>query len=210
MPDVLYSAGNYLHEAGWKADEPAAFEVRLPTHFDGRYARLYYRRPVAEWQTANVIRMSGKAFPLPTATAAIILPEGLRGPAFMVLDNFDVILQWNRSVSYALSVVILAEQLAGSTMLPKGAHVEAINSTQLMTLQQQLTEMGIDAGVADGLPGIKTQTAIRRYQSAQKLAVDGYPSPSLLLHVQQTHSTASQAGQLNAAIAAPTFSDVIP
>ena len=210
LPDVLHSAGNYLREAGWKSGEPAAFEVRLPINFDWRYARLSYRRPLAEWQAANVTRMNGKAFPSQPTTAAIILPEGLRGPAFMVFDNFDVILQWNRSISYALSVAIMAEQFAGDTPLPGGAHVEAISSTQLMTLQQQLTEMGFDAGVADGLPGTKTQTAIRRYQSAQNLPADGYPSPSLLLHVQQTHNAADQAGQLKTAIVAPTFSDVIP
>ncbi len=210
LPDVLHSAGNYLREAGWKAGEPAAFEVRLPTHFDWRYARLYYRRPVAEWQTKGVTRVDGKAFPPQSTTAAIILPEGWRGSAFMVFDNFDVILQWNRSISYALSVVILAEQIAGNTTLPSGAHVEAISNTQLKSLQQQLSEMGLDAGAADGLPGIKTQTAIRRYQSAQNLPVDGYPTLSLALHIQGSYNMAAQAGKLKLPGVSPVFSNVTP
>ncbi len=210
LPDVLHSAGNYLREAGWKAGEPAAFEVRLPTDFEGRYARLYYRRPLAEWQAATVVSVSGKAFPKQPTAAAIILPEGLRGPAFMVFDNFDVIMQWNRSINYALSVTLLAEQLAGNGRLPSRTNVEALSNTQLISLQQQLTEMGFDAGAADGLPGVKTQTAIRRYQSAQNLPIDGYPSPELLVQVEQRYKVVSQAGLIKARVVDPTFSDVNP
>lgn len=211
LPDALHSAGNYLNQAGWKSGEPAALAVRLPVDFEWRYARLYHRRLIAEWQAAGVVQANGTPLPMQPGGAAIVLPQGARGPAFMVFDNFDVIMQWNRSIHYALSVAILAEQLAGGTPLPPRAEdVEALSRTQLTNLQQQLTEIGFDAGVADGLPGIKTQSAIRRYQTAQNLPADGYPSPILLWHVEQTHAAAAVAGKLKPTFAAPTFSEPTP
>jgi len=74
-------------------------------------------------------------------------------------------------------------------------------------LQQQLTAMGFNAGTADGLPGTKTQTAIRRYQVAHKLPADGYASSTLVLHVEQTYTAAIAEAKLKPSTAAPTFSE---
>lgn len=211
LPDALHSAGNYLKQAGWKTGEPAALAVRLPQDFEWRYARLYYRRPIGEWQAAGVVLAGGEPLPMHQGRTSIILPQGARGPAFMVFDNFDVILQWNRSVSYALSVAILADQFAGNASLPTaGDSDSALSHAQLVSLQQQLTELGFDAGPPDGLPGIKTQSAIRRYQVTHQLPADGYPSTPLLFHVQYTHAVAAGRGKLNPPRVAPVFSDSAP
>lgn len=211
LPDALHSAGNYLKQAGWKSGKPAALEVRLPKDFEWRNARLSYRRPVAEWQAAGVELASGAPLSKQFGRAGIVVPQGARGPAFMVWDNFDVILQWNRSVSYALSVAILADQLAGNTSMPTaGESASPLSTVQLISLQQQLTELGFDAGVADGVPGIKTQSAIRRYQIAHQLPADGYPSEPLLFHVQYTHAVAVEQGKLKSRLSAPVFSDPLP
>lgn len=209
VPDALHSAGNYLNQAGWKPGEPVALEVRLPQNFDWRVARLTYHRPIADWQAAGVMQANGAPIPTQAGEAAIILPQGFRGPAFMVFDNFDVILQWNRSVSYALSVAILAQRFVADVPLltGQGAERDALSRTRMIALQQQLAELGFDAGVADGVPGIKTQSAIRRYQSAQQLPADGYASPSLLAHVEASHASAAAAGKLAPDRNPPTFSD---
>ena len=211
LPDALHSAGNYLNQIGWKPGEPAALTMRLPETFNPRYARLSYRRSLAEWQSAGVVLANGESLGALTGPASIILPQGARGPAFMVFDNFDVILQWNRSVSYALSVALLAEQIAGGTPFPSSVpDAEAIGHTQLKSLQQQLTELGFNPGVVDGVPGIKTESAIRRYQSAQGLPADGYASLTLLRHLEQTHAAAAKAGTLKPPSIAPTFSEPVP
>lgn len=209
VPDALHSAGNYLNQAGWKTGEPVALEVRLPQNFDWRYARLTYRRPIADWQAAGVMQANGAPIPTQAGAAAIVLPQGFRGSAFMVFDNFDVILQWNRSVSYALSVAILAQRFVADVPLLTGQNAErdALSRTRMAALQRQLTELGFDAGVADGVPGIKTQSAIRRYQSARQLPADGYASPSLLAHVEAGHASAAAAGKLAPDRNPPTFSD---
>ena len=211
LPDALHSAGNYLQQAGWKTGEPVALQVNLPANFGWGQARLYNRRTVSEWQAAGVVPSNGRPLPLLDERAAIILPQGARGPAFMVFDNFDVVMQWNRSVQYALSVALLSDQLAGGAALPaRTENAEATGRTQLIRLQQQLTEMGFDTGTADGLPGLKTQSAIRRYQSAHALAADGYPSAALAQHVRQSHAAAALSGNLKPIGKAPTFDDAAP
>ena len=210
LPDALFSAANYLNQSGWKTGEPAALAVRLPVDFEWRYARLYYRRPITEWQAAGVVQANGAPLPSQAGRAAIILPQGALGSAYMVWDNFDVTLQWNRSISYALAVAILAEQFLGATPLPRPEVTASLSRSQLTRLQQQLTEIGFDVGVIDGLSGSKTESAIRRYQAAQRLPEDGYASPALLQHVQQAYETAMHAGKLVSTVAKPTFSDPIP
>ena len=114
----------------------------------------------------------------------------------MVFDNFDVVMQWNRSVNYALAVAQLAQQLAGGARAGGAAgEAGALSTAQLKALQQALNELGFDAGTADGLLGPRTQTAIRQYQAAHQLPVDGYPAPSVLAHVEQTPCRRRGGGQ---------------
>lgn len=113
--------------------------------------------------------------------AAILLPQGYRGPAFMVFDNFEVIMDWNRSVNYALSVAQLAEQLRHESRIVGGQSAEsgALSFDEMLDLQSILNARGFDAGEPDGLPGFKTQQAVREYQMANQLPADGYASRSL-------------------------------
>jgi len=109
------------------------------------------------------------------------LPQGYRGPAFMVFDNFDVIMDWNRSVNYALSVAQLAEQLRHESRIVGGQSAESgvLSFDEMLDLQGILNARGFDAGEPDGLPGFKTQQAIREYQLVNQLPADGYASRSV-------------------------------
>ncbi|MHB1186076.1 lytic murein transglycosylase [Thiobacillus sp.] len=196
LPDAMHSAANYLRRAGWRPGEPVALEVRLPEGFDLRRARVSHRQPVAEWAALGVLAADGGALP-GTGRTAIVLPQGWQGPAFMVYDNFDVVMRWNRSVNYALAVAQLAQQLAGgAALVAQAGEAGALSTAQVKTLQQSLNELGFDAGPADGQLGPLTKTAIRLYQAAYRLPVDGYPAPSVLAHIEQTHAAAADAGQL--------------
>jgi len=200
LPDAMHSAANYLQRAGWRADEPVALEVRLPQGFDWRKARVAHRLPVAAWTALGVLAADGAALPAVAGKAAIVLPQGWQGPAFMVFDNFDVVMQWNRSLSYALTVAQLARQLAGGGALATQAgEAGALSTVQLQAMQQALNEMGFDAGTADGLPGPRTQSAVRRYQVMHQLPADGYPAPSVLAHVERTRAAAATAPPLSVA-----------
>ncbi|ABE49481.1 Lytic murein transglycosylase [Methylobacillus flagellatus KT] len=192
IPDAMVSAGRYLHSIGWRRGEPVAIEVTLPDDFAWQYAALNQKRSVEQWQEQGVQAADQQALPI-GLNAAIVLPQGWRGPAFMVFDNFSVVMQWNRSTSYALTVAHLASRLQGGPALIGGigAEQEAVSIDAVKRLQQQLTELGFDTGGSDGLPGPRTQAAIRGYQFAHALPADGYASPSLLQHVATT--LASQA-----------------
>ncbi|MCL5059458.1 MAG: lytic murein transglycosylase [Candidatus Thermoplasmatota archaeon] len=197
LPDAMRSAANYLQRAGWRANEPVAIEVRLPEGFDWRKARVAHRLPMAEWTARGVQAADGAALPEGAGPAGIVLPQGWQGPAFMVFDNFDVVMRWNRSVNYALAVAQMAQQLAGGGGLAAQAgEAGALSTAQVRTLQQALNELGFDTGTPDGLFGPRTQSAIRRYQVVHQLPADGYPAPSLLAHVEQSHAAAADAGAL--------------
>lgn len=206
LPDAMHSAANYLKKAGWRAGEPVAVQVLLPEGFDWRSARFSNRLPVAEWAAQGVTPATGGALPALAGRAAIVLPQGWQGPAFMVFDNFDVVMDWNRSLNYALAVAQLAQQVAGGDGLVLQGGAGVLSTAQLKTLQQALNEMGFDAGTPDGMLGPRTQTAIRHYQVLHKLPVDGYPAPGVLAHVERTHAAAAAAGKLTLAPAL-TFAD---
>ena len=180
LPDAFASAANYLNQVGWHKNELAAIEVKLPANFDYSQARLDNRQHALYWAKLGVMTVEGNRLP-EQANAAILLPQGQYGPVFMVFNNFDVIMDWNRSVNYALSVVHLANQFIGDKPIVAGefAEKQALSVDQMWTLQNKLNELGFDCGQPDGFPGLKTQAAVRQYQATQFLAQDGYASPSL-------------------------------
>lgn len=198
LPDALHSAGNYLQRAGWRPDEPVAVEVRLPEGFDLRRAGMNNVRALREWTALGVQPVVDDSRLTPALRGALILPQGAQGPVFMVFRNFSVVMQWNRSVNYALAVAHLAARIDGGGPLAGGvlAEREALSREQLKILQQRLGELGFDAGPADGVPGPRTQMAIWLYQITHGLAPDGYAAPTVLAHVQQTHALAAAQGKL--------------
>jgi len=139
--------------------------------------------PFARTQTLDAIK---SALPNISGQAAIVLPQGWRGPAFMVFDNFDVVMDWNRSINYALSVVQLAKRLNGESHILGGQFAElgALSFLQMKTLQTELNNHGYEAGEPDGFPGIHTQEAVRTFQLAQHLPADGYASPDILNYLK--------------------------
>ena len=186
LPDVFASAANYLAKTGWRKDEPAMIEVKLPADFNYGLAQLNNRKSAEKWSILGVRDMNDQLLPK-LDDAAIILPQGYQGPAFMVFSNFDVILDWNRSVNYALSVAHLANQFVNDNPIIAGAEAEteALSFNQMWALQGKLNELGFDCGAPDGFPGLQTQAAIRQYQATKNMPQDGYASPSLYQQLLQ-------------------------
>lgn len=189
LPDAFASAANYLTQVGWKASEPPMVEVALPLEFDYALAQLTLKKTTAEWSALGVTKVDGNALP-EVSRAAILLPQGWQGPALMVFPNFEVVMDWNRSVNYALSVLHLSDNLLVDSELQGGATAasEAMSFNQMWALQLKLNALGFDCGLPDGFPGLKTQAAIRRYQASQQLPQDGYASPDLLARMLSDES----------------------
>ncbi len=186
LPDAFSSAANYLAKTGWRKAEPALLQVKLPEHFDYSLAQLTSRKSTADWTKLGVLDVENNALPN-LENAAILLPQGWQGPAFMVFSNFDVIMDWNRSVKYAISVAHLANQFIADKpiIINSVAEDEALSFNQMWALQARLNLLGFKCGIPDGFPGLQTQAAIRQYQAAKNLPQDGYASYSLYLQLLQ-------------------------
>lgn len=183
LPDAMHSAANFLRGIGWQRGSRWGREVRLPDNFDYLAAGLTQRRPLAEWRQLGLLTADGRPLPVvDDMQAALLVPSGHQGPAFLVYDNFDVIMRWNRSEFYALSVGHLADRINGAGRLHQSPPVNAVrlNRDTVMQLQQALNQQGFEAGEADGIPGPSTRSAISRWQQKNGLIADGFISRELL------------------------------
>src|SRR5574344_649700 len=100
--DAIASAANYLTAEGWKKDETWGMEVSLPWNFDYAKTGRNYKQTIEQWQKMGIRTKDNKKIPLNTEIlASIIVPDGKKGQAYLILDNFRVIMKWNRSENYA-------------------------------------------------------------------------------------------------------------
>ena len=182
LPDAMYSAGNFLRGLGWESGSRWGREVHLPDGFDYHKAGRANKKSLVEWRQMGVRNADGGPLPEADIQAALLVPAGHQGPKFLVYDNFDVIMRWNRSEFYALAVGHLADRIAGAGRLrqPPPDNAVRLSRDQVIELQQTLNKKGFDAGSADGIPGPATRAAISRFQRANNMVADGFASREVL------------------------------
>ena len=122
--DTLASIANYFVNAGWRAGQPWGFAVTLPSSFDRasmrsrtlspRCPRVHERhsrwRTMAEWRAMGVVPQ-GQSWPADNVLASVIEPDGPGRTAYLLTGNYRVILDYNCSNFYALSVGLLADEI---------------------------------------------------------------------------------------------------
>ncbi|MGC5797892.1 lytic murein transglycosylase [Sphingomonas sp. NFX23] len=120
--DTLASIGNYFVDAGWRAGQPWGVAVNVPAGFDRsqvrnrlvspRCPRVFERhsgwRTIAEWRTLGVSPQSGRSLD-GSVMATLLEPDGPGATAYLLTSNYRVILDYNCSNFYALSVGLLAD-----------------------------------------------------------------------------------------------------
>ncbi|MHA6963597.1 murein transglycosylase [Zobellella denitrificans] len=179
--DALASTAYYLARFGWQQGAPWGLEVKLPAGFDYGLADQDNRQPVAYWRGRGITTLDGR--PLPDhGEAAILVPAGAQGPAFVIYNNFRVIRRYNNATSYAMAVGHLGDKLAGGGEFrtPWPRHERALSRVEKEELQRRLTARGFDTRGADGVIGPNTISAIRAFQQSRGQVADGYASESLL------------------------------
>jgi lytic murein transglycosylase len=176
IPDALASIGNFLGKQGWTRALPWGCEARIPASFDWNSLK----GPVRGFTGKGVAPLS----PLPpSAEATLFLPAGASGPAFLLTANYWLIKQYNNSDSYALSVALLGERIAGRPGIAMRwpADFRLLSRTDRIRLQELLTARGFYDGRIDGRFGPASRDAIHRFQRAMGMRpADGYPSPAVL------------------------------
>jgi len=110
--DVFASAANYLKQNGWTAGQRWGRKVKLPANFSADLVGPKIQKPLSFWIGLGVTDYSGNALPAEQMQASIVAPDGLGGPTYIVYDNYQTIMKWNRSTYFATSVGLLADLIA--------------------------------------------------------------------------------------------------
>ena len=119
--DALASIGNYFRAAGWKPGLPWGVAVRVPPGFDREAVASRLRAPRcpavfarhSRWLTGAEWARRGIANALPRDVMATLMePDGPGNTAYLLTNNYRVILDYNCSNFYALSVGLLADAVS--------------------------------------------------------------------------------------------------
>jgi len=191
--DALASGANFLQNLGWQKAERWGREVLLPKNFPYAKTGLNNSRPVAYWRDLGVRFANGSKMQDIDIEAAVLVPAGHSGPAFLVYPNFHVILRWNRSEYYALAVGLLADRLIGAGPLVRSPSTgeAALSRNAVENMQRRLNHLGFNVGEIDGVLGSMTQSALREFQASNGMIADGYPDKTTLCALSVKTGTTS-------------------
>jgi lytic murein transglycosylase len=175
IPDALASTANYLKRSGWRTGQPWGHEVVLPAGFDTANSGRRNRQPLSQWLGRGIRAADGSTLAASDVSAALLLPAGREGPAFLVRRNFDAIYSYNAAESYALAIAHLADRLRGAPafVTPWPTDDPGLSRLQRRELQEHLVQRGHDIGEVDGMIGSRSREALKIEQARLGLAADG-------------------------------------
>ena len=116
LDDALASAANYINSIGWKKGQPCFIRVKLKNNINNKYInssarKISNRYKIKKWKMKGVVNIDGTDLKT-NLKAALILPDGKpTTPAFLVFENYEKILKWNRSLRFGISVCTLANMI---------------------------------------------------------------------------------------------------
>jgi len=119
IEDSFASAANYLKTIGWKKNQPCFYKVELKNNIPNKYLNssarniknkkklIFFKNYIQNYEKLNI---------QDNLIAAIIIPDKdiipgaeTLSPAYIVFENYEKILNWNRSLRFALAVCTLKE-----------------------------------------------------------------------------------------------------
>ena len=119
IEDSFASAANYLKKIGWKKNQPCFFKIELKNNIPKKYLNSSARN-IKNKKKVNFLKKYIENFEDLTINdnliAAIIIPDKdiipgaeTLSPAYIIFENYEKILNWNRSLRFALAVCTLKE-----------------------------------------------------------------------------------------------------
>jgi lytic murein transglycosylase len=186
--DLIASTANNLKTDGWMPGQSWGYEIVLPAGFDFMLADTGKTMTVKEWTQKGVLRVGGKPFPRLTDKAHLLVPAGAAGPAFLMLNNFRVIMKYNPAEAYALAIGHLADRMRGDKpfVTPWPRQERVLTSTERYELQTHLVRRGFDiGGDPNGRINAKSRSAIKSFQVSLGVVPDGFATADLLERLRQ-------------------------
>jgi len=182
VPDLVASTANAFKRQGWASGQTWGYEVVLPSGFDFTLADRPQMMSVRDWQRAGIKRAGGKPFPRAGDRAFLLVPAGAQGPAFLMLQNFRIIMKYNPSEAYAIAIGHLADRLRGESPFVQAwpRQERVLTREERLELQRHLVRLGYDIGEPDGFFGPRTRNALRAFQKAVGTVPDGFATVAIL------------------------------
>jgi len=182
VPDVVASTANLLKKSGWAAGQPWLQEVKVTKDLPWDQADLAINHSRKEWAAWGIAGVDGGSLKADAMPAALLLPMGKDGPAFLAYHNFTTAyLKWNESLIYSTTAAYLATRIAGAAPVSPGrAAVNVPSYAQVVALQNFLSAKGYDVGKADGKIGSGTRAAVKKEQMKLGWPADSYPTPEFI------------------------------
>ncbi len=113
--DVFASAANYLKQSGWDDNYTWGREVLVPDSLSSDLAgrQTEKARTLWEWNRLGIRKANGS--PLPALKhdidAWLIMPDDRNGRSYLIYNNYQVLMKWNRSYYFGLAVSHLADRI---------------------------------------------------------------------------------------------------
>ena len=192
--DAAASAANYLSNLGWDKNTEWGEEVVVPWNFDFSQTGYKKIKKISEWKKLGIKTANQKNLQYADdLSACLIVPEGKKGKIYLVLNNFNNIMQWNRSENYALSIGILADYVRTGqkhqiqmTSIPNKLETKDIILLQKFINEHNYSKQKLSE---DGILGSQTKEAIKNIQRKAHLVPDRYPDTVLLNLIKEYNST---------------------
>jgi membrane-bound lytic murein transglycosylase B len=120
--DSFASAANYLNNMGWDKESPCYYKIELDDNISEKYLNTsakklvnkkkikYFKKYIKNKEVLNSLNENLKVAII-TPDKDIIPDANTLSPAYIVFDNYEIILRWNRSLRFALAVCILKEKI---------------------------------------------------------------------------------------------------
>ena len=117
--DALASAANYINKIGWKYKSSCFHKVELTKSISKKYINVSAKKiknylTIKSWKKKGIVdiqQINDKY------KAALIIPDlavsegSMNSPAFLVFENYEKILKWNRSLRFGVTVCTLANMI---------------------------------------------------------------------------------------------------
>ncbi len=118
--DSFASAANYINILGWKKENPCFYKIKLKENIPNKYLNTsakkiknkkkfkYFKKYIINHNTIDVNEnlITG----IITPDREIVENSKLLEPAYLIFDNYELILRWNRSLRFALAVCTLKKK----------------------------------------------------------------------------------------------------